>query len=428
MGRAEAFPDARGRSHADGQVEMGTHSIALIHYSAPPVIGGVESVLSTHAQWMRRAGHGVRIVAGRGEAWDATIPVITIPLMDSRHPRILELKRELDGGRAPPEFPRVAAEITHQLDEALRGVNLVIAHNVCSLHKNLALTASLQALHADRAIPRLILWHHDLAWTTPRYRSELHPGYPWDLLRTHWGATHVTVSEFRRQELSSLMNLPPEAIRVVPNGVAVAGFLRIEPLTQSLAENLRILEAVPLLLLPVRLTPRKNIELALRILANLRQTYPTAALVVTGPPGPHNPTNAEYLARLVRLRDELGLQDCAHLLAQIHERQVPDAVIADLYRLADALILPSYEEGFGIPLLEAAVARLPIFCSDIPPLRDLGGSEATFFSPDAEPLEVAHLIAESLGRNPAFHFAVRARSQFSWSRIYEKVIAPLLDT
>jgi glycosyltransferase involved in cell wall biosynthesis len=346
--------------------------------------------------------------------------------MDSRHPEILEIKRALDGGRAPLEFEPVMKEISSQLADALSGVDLAIAHNVCSLHKNLALTAALQSLFADHVIPRLVLWHHDLAWTTPRYRSELHPGFPWDLLRTHWGATHVTISAFRKRELSALMDLPPQAITVVPNGIDIPEFLKLEPLTQTLAEKLRLLDAAPLLLLPVRLTPRKNVELALRVLAELRRTFPSAALVVTGPPGPHNPANAEYLDRLARLRDELGLQASAHLLTQIHGRSLPDAVIADLYRMADALVLPSFEEGFGIPLLEAAMVRLPVFCSDIPPLRDLAQDEAIYFSPDSEPARVARMIEDTLSNSPTFRFGVRARSRFDWARIYEQAIAPIL--
>jgi len=37
------------------------------------------------------------------------------------------------------------------------------------------------------------------------------------------------------------------------------------------------------------------------------------------------------------------------------------------------------------------------------------------------------VIAESLDRNPAFRFAIRARSRFNWRRIYEQAIAPILD-
>ena len=69
----------------------------------------------------------------------------------------------------------------------------------------------------------------------------------------------------------------------------------------------------------------------------------------------------------------MGLEASVYYLAELVEGYLPDAVIADFYRLADALLMPSREEGFGIPVLEAGLSRLPIFCADIPPLRELAG-------------------------------------------------------
>jgi hypothetical protein len=48
---------------------MSVTSIALLHYSVPPVVGGVESVLAQHARLIAGAGHAVRALAGRGAAW-----------------------------------------------------------------------------------------------------------------------------------------------------------------------------------------------------------------------------------------------------------------------------------------------------------------------------------------------------------------------
>src|SRR5207247_941962 len=138
-------------------------------------------------------------------------------------------------------------------------------------------------------------------------------------------------------------------------------------------------------------TPRKNIELALYVLAELKKGFPKAALVVTGPLGPHNAANENYLHKLFDLRKQLGLQASAHFLAELVEAFLPDEIIADFYRLSDALFFPSREEGFGIPLIEAAFSHLPAFCADIPSLRELGLADTVFFSPDGEPAKVADL-------------------------------------
>jgi glycosyltransferase involved in cell wall biosynthesis len=403
-------------------------NIAILHYSVSPIVGGVESVIAHHARLMAAAGHSVRLIAARGEALHEQIPLTTIPLADSRHVRVAEMKAQLDRGEVTKDFESLRDELAKQLQHALSGVDILIAHNVCSLNKNLALTAALHKLHTSKNLPRLILWHHDLAWTTPRYQSELHNGYPWDLLRTDWGnIMHVVVSEQRRAELADLMKLDPVSIRVIPNGVDVARFYKLEPQTQTLLEQTRLLDAAPILLLPVRVTPRKNIELALHTLADLRKQFPDAALVVTGPLGPHNARNREYFDTLLSLRAKLSLQSSAHFLAELTDSFLPDEVIADFFRLADALFFPSREEGFGIPLIEAAFSHLPAFCANIAPLRELGLSDATYFSPDENPAKVAKMLAEYFQSSSTTRLAMRARSSFRWEALYRQHIAPLLE-
>jgi mannosylglucosylglycerate synthase len=400
--------------------------VALLHYAAPPIVGGVESVVGHHARLMADAGHQVCIVAGRGEQTDARVPVVQVPLADSRHPDILRIKSELDAGRLPPEFSRLADSLAADLNEVLGDADILIAHNVCSLNKNLVLTAAVRNLSN---ILQVILWHHDLAWTTPRYRHELHDGYPWDLLKQAWtDVRQVTISEMRQQELADLYQISTGEITVIPNGVDVPAFHKLEEQTRAYVQQLDLVKAAPLLLLPVRITPRKNIELALQVCANLLQDFPDTKLVITGPLGPHNPANTDYFETLRILRRDLKLEAVVHFLAELTQDYMPDAVISDFYHLADALFLPSREEGFGIPILEAGLAGLPIFCSDIPTLRNLGGTHATYFSPDADPVELANRIVNHLTFDPIFRMRVRARREFSWEGIYARQIAPLLET
>ncbi len=403
--------------------------IVLLHYSAQPIVGGVESVIGHHARLMTDAGHQVRIVAGRGGQVDARILFVSIPLLDSRHEQVLALKSDLDAGHVPKEFDTLVERIASQLREVVADADILIAHNVCSLNKNLALTAAIRKLSEVYPQPHLIIWHHDLAWTTPRYRAELHDGYPWDLLRSVWpGVTQVTISEMRQRELAELMGLSPEKIMVVPNGVDAASFLKLEVQTLGFVKQLNLFEAAPLLLLPVRITPRKNIELTLRVLAVIRKQNPRATLVVTGPLGPHNPANVKYFERLTALRAELGLIGSAHFLAELTDKYLPDAVIADFYRFADALFMPSREEGFGIPILEAGLAGIPVFCSDIEPLRKLGGEQALYFSPDADPKEVAAFIINYLDSLSSFKLRARVRMRYTWEGIYTNIIAPILES
>src|SRR5690606_11656610 len=100
----------------------------------------------------------------------------------------------------------LVSDISSRLHNALSGVDVVIAHNVSSLHKNLALTTALYELSLQPSFPRLILWNHDLAWGSDRYGHELHAGQPWDLLRIPWpAATQVTISSARQMEMAKLL-------------------------------------------------------------------------------------------------------------------------------------------------------------------------------------------------------------------------------
>ena len=96
----------------------------------------------------------------------------------------------------------------------------VIIHNVFTKHFNLPLTAALMRLLEQGMIRHCIAWCHDFTWTSAHSRSSVHPGYPWDLLRTfREDVTYVTVSRHRQAELAGLFHCAPERIHVVYDGV-----------------------------------------------------------------------------------------------------------------------------------------------------------------------------------------------------------------
>jgi len=160
--------------------------IAILHFAGPPTVGGVEWTMLQHARLMADAGYAVRIMAGTGKPFDDRVEVVVVPELGSRHPDVLAVKKELDAGRVTPQFDALRDRMTARLRELLADVDILIAHNVFTLHKNLALTAALSQLISDHGSRRYLGWHHDFAWTNPLYRDQLHDGEPWDLLRRPW--------------------------------------------------------------------------------------------------------------------------------------------------------------------------------------------------------------------------------------------------
>ncbi len=404
--------------------------ISFLHFSSPPVVGGVESVLASQAEVFRNATHEVQVITGRGIAWRDDITILNLPLIDSRDERILAMKARLDRGKIPPVFYEITDEIYAALLSALHGSDVLIAHNVASLHKNLALTAALHKIVTSRANGlRVILWHHDFAWTAAQYSHELHSGYPWDLTRQAWpGALHVTVSQSRQKEMADLTGFPSEQIHVIPAGLDQGELLALPMEIQVLSSQLGLGRADPIILTPVRITRRKNLELALNILAALKKDLPEAQLIITGPTGAHNPGNLTYLRELISLRKELQLHESVHFLAERYPDGLSYQQIAAFFRLADALLLPSLEEGFGIPVIEAGLSRLMIFCSDLAPLKSLGREWANYFSVEDTPEQIANLIFQRLFSDPLYRLRASVRKEFTWEAIYRNKIEPLLTT
>lgn len=407
--------------------------IGILHYAGPPTVGGVEATIAYHARELVALGYSVRVVSGSGAAFDSRVENAIYPLFGSTVPEVLKVKTELDAGYVTDTFETLVARLDADLSDALSDCNVCIAHNVLTLNKNLPLSAALHR-QVNRQAIRLIGWCHDLAWTNPQYQPEMHDGYPWELLRQRWPRTrYVTVSEARRGELAELLGIAPEAVTVVVPGIDPQRFFRWTTVMCTLEAQLHLLDADGLLLVPARLTRRKNIELVLRVLAEVRgQSGRDFRLIVTGPPGPHNPSNPGYLGELLNLRRALGLDNSAHFLYAYGSGGQPlvpdDDTIANLYQIADALLFPSTQEGFGIPVLEAGLTRLPEFCADIPALRDSGQRDVTYFDPLNEaPATIAVRILDTLDTSPTYRLQVRVRQHYRWDVLIRQCLVPLLE-
>jgi glycosyltransferase involved in cell wall biosynthesis len=402
--------------------------IGLLHYSGPPTIGGVEQTLSFHARELAALGHEPVLVVGSGAPLSGGIAIRIVPRISSRHPDVAAVKTELDRGVVSQSFHALKDLLREDLAEAGRRLDVLIVHNALSLHKNLALTAALWDLQQSGAWRRMIAWHHDLAWTRPEYAAELHPREPWELLRRPCpGVIHVAVSEAEARQVSDLMGLAKESITVIPPGVDPPGFLRWGTTTRRLVADLGLDHADLVLLFPTRVTRRKNIEMAIDILAALKAAGAgDVRLIVSGPLGPHNPANQAYLDTLTTRANDLSVAGQVHFLAARDSPALDDQTVAELYTLADALLFTSRSEGFGIPMLEAGLARLPVFCSDIPPFRESGQADVTYLPLDGAPGKAAAVILRTLKDDPRERLRRRVRREFTWSNLVRERLAPLL--
>ncbi len=112
---------------------------------------------------------------------------------------------------------------------------------------------------------------------------------------------------------------------------------------------------------------------------------------------------------------------------------VPDAEVPPLVAGTRALVLPSFAEGFGLPVLEAQAAGTPVACSDLPALREAAGDAAAFFDPHDVSSMVAALedlledeekrnFLRRKGRERALGFTWHAVAEQTAS-VYEEILS-----
>lgn len=412
-----------------------TRTVAFLHYSAPPIVGGVESVMLAHLRLFIDAGYSTSVLAGKGDktALPLETDLIRIPELDGGHPAIVRLSQKLEQGQVSPDFYEAATYLESRLAFLLSSIDLLIVHNVFTKHFNLPLTAALFRLLDKGRIRRCVAWCHDVTWASPTSRSKVFPGYPWDLLRTFRSdLTYVTVSQERRRELSNVFDCAPEHIRVIYNGVDSAELLALSTKGQELTKRLGMWDSDLNLIMPVRVTKAKNIELALKLTAALKQKGIIPKLVVTGPPDPYDRASMEYFESLRMLRKELGVTDEVSFIFESGpvsaEPFIVDMhVVAELLRVSDALFMPSYREGFGMPVLEAGLLGLPVFSADsVPSAQEIARENVTLFSAQADAGQVADLIYRCMEDSPTYRLRRHIRQTLTWQGIFRQQILPLL--
>lgn len=217
----------------------------------------------------------------------------------------------------------------------------------------------------------------------------------------------VCVSEYTAAEAQRLLDVPAEKIAVTPHGVDPAFREPLPPAQVDEAlRRLRLPRGAILYLGSEE--KRKNVVTLVMAYMTLARRRAMPPLVLAGP-GPEWAQGGDRIGPQIRATGYLHKRDIRALMAA-----------------SSALVLPSLEEGFGLPVVEAMAAGLPVVCSRGSALSEVAGDAATLVEArDAN--AIAHAI-ERLLDDPTYAEASRRRGlersrAFDWGDTAARTLA-----
>jgi glycosyltransferase involved in cell wall biosynthesis len=254
----------------------------------------------------------------------------------------------------------------------------------------------------------LVIEVHEASWRDPALRAMLHPEFAAQIdattrLAVAQAAAVITLSEASRAQIADAYDYPARRIHAIHLGVDRRRF-------RAGIRGGRELVGVPYVLFVGVLHPRKNYAAVRRAVADLADGGLPHRLVMVGGSAP-DPDAAQFEREA---RAELP----GHPDRVLAMRGIPTEQVAALMSGADAFVLPSLFEGFGLPALEAMACGAPVVVSDRGALPEVVGSAAIICSPD--PAEVSQAVQRVVG-DPELADALRAggiarAAQFTWER------------
>ncbi len=301
------------------------------------------------------------------------------------------------------------------INERIGKVHVIHAHDWLVAHAAIALK------HAYR-IPLVATIH---ATEYGRHQGHL-PGTMQKIIhQVEWWLTFESVrticcSNYMRDEVLKIFELPRDKVDVIPNGIALDEF-RMDVATSRIRR--KYLEQNERMVLFVgRLVYEKGVQTVIEAMPQVLEEIPGVKFLVVGT-GPH-------ARKLVAMTEESGLDHQVKFLGYVDSK-----TLIGFYKCADLTVVPSLYEPFGMVVLEAMVAGSPVIVADTGGLKEIVVHEATGlkFTP-GDPASLAEAMIRVLNDSQlSSRLTSDARKfigdRYDWARIsvstievYEKAI------
>jgi glycosyltransferase involved in cell wall biosynthesis len=220
-------------------------------------------------------------------------------------------------------------------------------------------------------------------------------------------------SESLRHEVMRYLDVDPAKLRLIPEAVDHDLFRPgdADEARAHVAERYGVTR--PFLLFVSSLWPYKNCEGLLRAFAAAKSELGDRQLAVVGPG-----RDVAYVAELKALAEQLGIADDV-----VWVGGVPLEETVQFYRAADVFAYPSFNETFGLPILEAMAAGCPVVTSDRSAMPETAGGCALLADPH-DPESIADALVKACGPEGERLRAsgLERAAQFTWDATAERTL------
>jgi glycosyltransferase involved in cell wall biosynthesis len=215
----------------------------------------------------------------------------------------------------------------------------------------------------------------------------------------------IVNSESLRSEVQRYMDVDPGKLRLIPEAVDHDLF-RPGDADEARAQVARHGVTKPFVLFVSSLWPYKNCEGLLKAWAHARDQLGDRQLAIIG--APRDESYADSLRGLAR---ELGIASDVVFVGGVPLEQT-----VAFYRAADTFVYPSFNETFGLPLLEAMACGCPVVTSNASAMPETAGGAAVLADPH-DPASIAQAILEAVGsgRDHLKDLGLKRAAEFTWT-------------
>jgi glycogen(starch) synthase len=380
----------------------------MLSWEYPPlVVGGLGRHVEALARELAQQGHDMCVVTrgsepdGRTEMRDGVrvVRAAADPIaIDFTTESLLAWSQAAEHAllrAALPLLGRWQPDVVHAHDWLVAQSAVTIAQSTGA-----PLVATLHATEAGR---------HQ-GWLPSPLNLAIHSVERW---LAHRAAAVITCSTAMHDEVTGTLEVDGARVQVLPNGIDAARWAATSR-AKAAARSALVTDG-PLLVYAGRLVHEKGVQTLLRAVRPLRDAHPGLRLAVAGT-GP-------YEAELRVLARRLRIARAVEFLGFVAETRLPALLGA-----ADAVVVPSLYEPFGIVALEAACAGAPLIVAETGGLCDVaadGVAIASFPAGDVDALADAVgkvLVDPASARRATARGARRARRNYTWRTVAEHTV------